>query len=408
MLATAAGLGTCRVNMAIRLARAAAWLCLTAGLLQASALAHDSGMTNGVFRSRDGGATWLQVNPESFAPGALALAVHPRDANHLLLATDSGLLGSHNGGRDWQPEAANVLSGPAFAVAFDLGGDQALACGANALYRFDGNRWREARTPAGSAPARALVPGGVAGRAYLAGWTGLHRTDNWGRSWTRVGHEIGAEPVSALTVSPLRADEVHALAAGRVWRSTDGARNWRVDESAPQRVEALAFDRAPLTRLWLVAAGRVHRQNDRAARWEPVGAPLPDAQAVARGIDVANDAMLVVTDRGVFRSDDAGASWALLSAELPNHSEASLLVRDAHALALYVGFSRIGPQQLKSLSSATGSPVASGDIALLVAAYAGFALLLLGTGVIVRRLTRAGTTATQAEHSIPLQAQSPP
>jgi photosystem II stability/assembly factor-like uncharacterized protein len=394
--------------MVNRLARAATLLSLTGALLQAGALAHDSGLTNGVFRSRDGGASWLQVNPESFAPGALALAVHPRDPHHLLLATDSGLLSSRNGGRDWQPEASSVLSGPAFAVAFDPASDEALVSGANALYRFEGSRWRAARTPTGSAPARALVPGGAAGRAYLAGWTGLHRTDNWGRSWTRVGHEIGDEPVRALTVSPIRGDDVHALAAGRVWRSTDGARSWRVDDSAPQRADALAFDRTVPTRLWLVAAGRTYRQNDRASRWELVGAPLPDAQAVACGIEVMNEAMLVVTDRGVFRSVDAGASWALLSAELPNHSEATLLLRDPHAPAtIYAGFSRIGPEQLKVLSSTPDSPVASGDIALLVAAYAGLALLLLCAGMIVRRFTRSGTTATTSEPSIPLRAEAP-
>src|SRR4029079_6753494 len=72
-------------------------------LLHVGALAHDSGISNGVFRSRDGGATWLQVDAESFAPGALALAVHPGDPHHLLLATDSGLLRARNGRRAVEP-----------------------------------------------------------------------------------------------------------------------------------------------------------------------------------------------------------------------------------------------------------------------------------------------------------------
>jgi photosystem II stability/assembly factor-like uncharacterized protein len=393
--------------MANRLARAAV-LCLTGVLLHAGALAHDSGLSNGVFRSRDGGATWLQANPESFARGALALAVHPSDPHHLLLATDSGLLRSRNGGRDWEIEASNVLSGAAFAVAFDVDGEQALASGANALYRSEGNRWRETRTPTGAAPARALVSGGVAGRAYLAGWTGLYRSDNWGRGWTRVGKEIGAEPVSALAVSAHRADALHALAAGRVWTSTDGARSWRVDDQAPQKVDALAIDRALPSRLWIVAAGRSYRKDDRNARWEPVGAPLPDAQAAARGIHVMNDAMLIVTDRGAFRSADAGATWALVGADLPSHSEATLLVSDPHAAAtLYAGFSRIGPEQLRGVSTATDAPYAQGDIALFVGAYAALALLLLSVGLIARRMiARAGTAESNAERSIQMRTES--
>src|SRR5262249_54325177 len=123
-----------RLSRASRLVRLAAIAVVgAAALLHGGALAHDSGLSNGVFRSRDGGATWLQLTPESFARGALALAVHPTDPHHLLLATDSGLLVSHNGGRDWTAEAVNVLNGPVFAVAFDLDGAQALAAGANAL-----------------------------------------------------------------------------------------------------------------------------------------------------------------------------------------------------------------------------------------------------------------------------------
>jgi len=130
-----------------RLAPAAAFV-LAGAMLHAGVLAHDSGLSNGVFRSRDGGATWLQLDAGSFASGALGLAVHPTNAHRLLLATDGGLLSSRNGGRDWETEASNVLSGPAFAVAFNLHGAEAMVSGANALYRFDGNGWRAARTPA--------------------------------------------------------------------------------------------------------------------------------------------------------------------------------------------------------------------------------------------------------------------
>jgi hypothetical protein len=245
-----------------------------------------------------------------------------------------------------------------------------------------------------------LASGGVAGRAYLAGWTGLHRTDNWGRSWTRVGKEIHAAYVSALAISANRPDDIHALAGGRVWTSTDGARSWRVDEGTPQTADALAFDRTVPTRLWIVAAGRAYRKHDRASRWEPVGAPIPDPQAKARGIDVLNDAMVIATDRGVFRSLDAGASWALLSAELPNHAEATLLLRDPHTPAtIYAGFSRMGPEQLKSVLLTSDRSFARSDVALLVGAYAAFALFLVGVGAIARRMTREDT-ATKADPEI--------
>ncbi|HEV8210383.1 MAG TPA: hypothetical protein VGP77_09690 [Vicinamibacterales bacterium] len=390
-----------------RLAPAAAFV-LAGALTHAGVLAHDSGLSNGLFRSRDGGATWLQLDAGSFANGALALAVHPTNAHRLLLATDGGLVSSRNGGRDWESEASNVLSGPAFAVAFDLDGAGAMASGANALYRFDGNRWLATRTPAGSAPARVLASGGVAGRAYLAGWTGLHRTDNWGRSWARVGKEIDAESVSALAISANNPDDIHALAGGRVWTSTDGARSWRADAGTPQTADALAFDGAVPTRLWIVAAGRAYRKQDRTSRWEPVGEAIPDPQAKARGIDVLNDAMVISTDRGVYRSLNAGVSWALLSAELPNHVEATLLLRDPHNPAtIYAGFSRLGPEQLKGVLLTPDQSFTRSDVALLVGLYSGFALVLVGVGVIVRRMTREGTAAKGDRAIDDMRAESP-
>jgi photosystem II stability/assembly factor-like uncharacterized protein len=378
--------------MTRRLASTAALLS-TLAVLHAGAWAHDAGIQNGVFRSRDGGATWLQVNAESFARGVLALAVHPNDPHHLLLATDGGLLRSRNGGRDWEPEAQQLVTGTAFAVAFDGNGEHAIASGAHALYRFEDKRWRQARTPDGSVPARALVSGGVAGRAYLAGWAGLHRTDNGGRSWARVGSEIGHHAVTALAVSPTRPDELHALAAGRVWHSSDGARHWRADDGAPPQAEALAIDRGLSTRLWLVAAGRAHRLDVGggvgAARWEPVGTPIPDAQAKARDLHAMHDALLVATDRGVFRSADAGATWALLRAELPDHSETSLVADPQDSATIYAGFTRLSAQQLRDASIPQNTTFARSDVALAVAAYGAFALLLVGVGVIVRRCTRA-------------------
>jgi hypothetical protein len=379
-------------------------MLLTAAVLHAGAWAHDAGIQNGVFRSRDGGATWLQVNQESFPRGALALAVHPGDPHHLLLATDSGLLRSRNGGRDWVPEASSLIDGPAFAVAFGSDGQDAIASGAGALYRLEGQRWRETRTPSGSAPARALIDGGVAGRLYLAGWTGLHRSDNGGRSWTRVGEAIGAEPVRSLVVSVARPDEVHGVAGGRVWSSFDGARHWRVDTLAPAGVDALAFDRGVPARLWLVAGGRVHRRDGPAARWEPVGVVLPDVQARPRALHANGDVLLVATDRGVYRSPNAAVDWTLLSAELPDHSETTL-VRDPHdAATVYAGFSRMGAEQLKGTPADSG--VASQDVMLLVAAYAGLGSLLVGVGVAVRRFTRPVSTSGRTDGGIDMRTGS--
>src|SRR5437773_3693121 len=120
--------------------------------------AHDASAWGGLFRSRDHGATWFLASPGTYPTAAIALAVSPTDGNHLLLATDSGLLRSRNGGRDWEVEAPAVLIGAVFAATFDKDGHRALASTRSGIFRTDdGSAWRKTPAPDGAAPAHALV-----------------------------------------------------------------------------------------------------------------------------------------------------------------------------------------------------------------------------------------------------------
>ena len=142
--------------VAIR-SRAVVAFALLAALSPPEVRAHDPDVYGGLFRTHDAGAHWTPVNPGIYASGALAVAVSPRDPNHLLLATESGVWRSRNAGRDWEVEAPEMLAGTALAVAFDADGERALVAGVATLFRYDGGRWRSISLPSGAAPARALV-----------------------------------------------------------------------------------------------------------------------------------------------------------------------------------------------------------------------------------------------------------
>ena len=168
---------------------------LSAILISATpASGHDPSAYGGLFRSRDGGNTWFPANPGRIVSGAIALAVNPVEPNHLLLATDSGLLRSRNAGLEWSQEAAALLVGPVFAVAFDADGSRALASTATSLFRSDeGQTWRDISAPPGTLPARLLVPDGP-GRIYLVGWQHLYASVDWGTSW-KIGRASCRERV---------------------------------------------------------------------------------------------------------------------------------------------------------------------------------------------------------------------
>jgi photosystem II stability/assembly factor-like uncharacterized protein len=328
-------------------------------LAPATASAHDPSAYGGLFRSRDGGLTWFSANPGRIVSGAIALAVSPVEPTHLLLATDSGLLHSRNAGLDWSLEAPSLLVGAVFAVAFDADGRRALAATGTALFRSDdGQTWRAVAAPAGTLPARLLVPDGP-GRVYLVGWEQVYASDDWGTSWTAVD-----SPLPEARITELRAARgtVYAIAGDRLWARRDRTGPWRpADTGLPHgSVDAVSADPREPQRLWATAAGQVFRSDDDGTTWRAWGRPLEDARVAVRGVALSASARhaVLTTDRGLYRSAE-GERWEIPGDILPAHLEAWPLVRDpTDPETLYAGFALVPYPELWRLAGEQTSALA--------------------------------------------------
>ena len=346
-------------------------------ILATSADAHDPSAYGGLFRSRDGGATWFSANPGRIVSGAMALAVSPIEPTHLLLATDSGLLRSRNAGLDWSLEAPSLLVGAVFAVAFDTDGRRALASTGSALFRSDdGQEWQGVTAPPGTLPARLLVPARP-GRVYLVGWQHFYASDDWGTSWTALATPLPETPITRLLVAH-DAATVYAVAGERLWAKEEPTSAWRpIDAGLPHgSIDAVAADARDPRRLWATARGQVFRSDDGGASWAPWGHPLGEANVAVRGVALsltARDAVLT-TDRGLYHSGDGGARWEVPGDSVPAHLEAWPLVRDpGDPATLYAGFALVPYPELWRLAAERTSALArvgpmglAGSIALLV------------------------------------------
>jgi len=166
-----------------------------------------AGTTQGVYASRDGGATWRALGQGFPGPGIEAWGVA-------------------------------AITGP--------GGAAVLAtCGDGAVYRLPraGGRWTRAAGRVGALGAYAVyaLPGGAA----LAGSDrGIFRSTDGGRSWTRTARLPGDSAAVAAFARDPADGTVYAGVAGlpdTLRASADGGRDWHIPPGVlpPPSVEAL-------------------------------------------------------------------------------------------------------------------------------------------------------------------------
>lgn len=320
------------------------FLIFWAVLLPMPAHAHDADSYGGLYRSRDAGATWLPADAGLFINASNAVAINPTDSNHLLYGTDTRLMRSQNSGRDWHDQASNLIVGPIFCVAFDRDGASAYAANANGLFRSDANgQWHALDVPLSALPIAQIIA--LHGKVYLAGTNGVYIGNASSQDWSGPAKGLPEEPISALLVADGKPEiNIHAVVAGRIWRSEDGGYAWRqaAGKWTNQRVDTIGADFRDVKKLWAGGASRLFRSIDGGKNWQAHGKPLPDPNIAIRGIAVSENEKVIVltTHRGLMRSADAGETWAKVESALPLHLEPSPLVQDrSDPNIVYAGFS---------------------------------------------------------------------
>jgi photosystem II stability/assembly factor-like uncharacterized protein len=350
------------------------------------ARAHDPSPYGGVFRSHNMGDAWLNADIGLFLNATLALAVDPRDPEHLLLGTDIGLWRSHNGGRSWTRDADRLIVGAVFAVAFSSDGQTALCAAPNGVFRFEAGRWTQSRAPDGAIPARAIAVGASPGRVYLLGRSRLFMSDDGGRTFGATPTELPEQAeITGLAVAAQPREVLLAVVDGKVASSEDAGRHWRRsgDASFPGAVDTVDLDPYSPTRVWAAAADRIYRSDNLGLTWQAFGGLLPEPRTTVRGIAANEDAttIVVTTHRGMYRSDDGAQTWALKEGNLPIHLESGPLTRDpSDARVLYAVYSLLPYGEVWRTAVEGGNLLARLD-PISVAGAVAFVLLLLGGGV---------------------------
>lgn len=268
------------------------------------------GFGDGIYRSDDDGETWTNMGLAD-SQHISTIVVHPEDSNTVWVAVqgplwtkggDRGLYMTTDGGKTWE----KTLGGGEWTGVTDVVIDSRDP---DVLYAAT---WQHQRTVA----------------AYMGGGpeSGLHRSLDGGRSWTRLSEGLpkGNMGKIGLAISFHNPDVVYAAIeldrrTGGLWRSDDRGASWVKGADAvsggtgPHYYQELTASIHKHDRLYLVGP-TVLKSEDGGKTFEPMPHPNQHGDMHAVVFDPEDpDYIMMGTDGGVYESFDLGDTWRYMS-----------------------------------------------------------------------------------------------
>ena len=268
----------------------------------------------GLYRTADGGATWIRLAPEVFA-----------SAHHL--ERDAG---------DPRILYASLMRGAGFAKR---GG----------LMRTDdgGGHWTSAETGLNQVIVRDLAADAVTpGRLYAATDAGAYRTDDGGASWQAINTGLASLSPAAIAVAGPGPDVLYwAAGYGGIYRRDLAGGSWRLTSTdlAGAQVTHLAGDARNPDRIFASTLSQgVFASSDGGSSWSPANQGLPGPSVLDVRIDPLDGQVLYAAAflAGVYKSRDGGRTWASASAGLTMQNMFSLAIDPSAPQTVYAGGQR--------------------------------------------------------------------
>ena len=264
---------------------------------------------------RDEQGAWRHYGPRIL--GVAGLAVHPKDANVILIASADGVVRSADGGRTWRKttgwEVADVRS-----VVFDLAmpGRAYAATAWGPLRSTDsGATWQLAQAGLPKLYSQAvLADRAKSGRVLLGTEDGIYVSKDAAQSWSRVA---SSPATTVLRLAQSGADPRLLLAGSQgrgAWLSHDSGRTWAPTDAASAAANLYAVALSPHDVAAMAVGGwgvGVRVSADGGKTWTDRSAGLPVKNVFVLAFDPGVKSRLWAStfEEGTFYSDDLGRTW---------------------------------------------------------------------------------------------------
>jgi len=280
----------------------------------------------GFFLSEDGGRTW-KISSRGLGSRSVSCLASAVDSPDTLFAGtgDAGLFVSRNGGHSWSRVGRRTLGDRIMAVDVTRDGRTVYVGTQESGFfvsRDGGGTWSVVMLPFGSEPIVTGIDIGPVDELRLAvtvtgGGTGL--SVDGGRTW--VASRKGSLPSDSSAVQFLR-DGTTGLAvgtqSGALYFSTNSI-DWQLTAQLPEGGHIFGLTRSGTGMLAATSHGVFSSGNGTAWSDSSTGITNLTFSGLAAS-PVDTDVLFAATDQGVFRSQDAGMSWARCSESRPTIS----------------------------------------------------------------------------------------
>lgn len=330
----------------------------------------------GLFATTDGAGSWKALNPLPAGAGAIfSLTVDPHDSGVLYAAGAAGFPGqsgsdavfkSADGGTTWLP----LQSGSAFRLTTPLaidprnsnviysGSYNSTLKSSAILQSADGGETWRVSSPVAQADC-CLLPSFVAidpndsANVYAGLVSGLYKSTNRGASWRPLYTYTSADKPQFrnVVINPRNSNVLYGFDVNKgIFESTDGGTNWRAINAGlptPYGMNSFAMNPQDSSTLYAGTFHGLYKSADGGASWQASYSGLGPDSPAALVVDPLHSATVyagVPTPQGgVYKSTDGGASWQLRYAGLRGVPVNGVAVDSQHHGTIYVTtpFSRL-------------------------------------------------------------------